>query len=222
MIQAVFCDFFGTLVHYRGPILEKVVKKIHKSSKAVTQEEVLEYWWDKFLLQRNNTCPSTYQTHYNMALRCLDDTVSFYDSSEDPQELCNLMTEHWCNPIVYEDAQEFINKIDIPVYIVTNGDNCFIKKAVVKCGLHPDDVITSEQAKTCKPDHQMYQYALAATGLKACEVVHIGRSLQDDVEVPEQIGIRSIWLNRKSAAVPEGVTAATSLYEAKRIIDSMN
>lgn len=56
--------------------------------------------------------------------------------------------------------------------------------------------------------------ALASTGLRTDEVVHIGDSLSSDVKGAGALGINTIWVNRSQREVPAGVTAIRNLLEA--------
>lgn len=221
MVQAVFCDFYGTIVHEEGPKMQKVAEFIYESGNAKSVEEVKGYWWKQLQKQMKKCCGACYKSQYGMTLRSLEETIERYESDQDAEKLCEMLVEYWSNPILYEDAGHFVNEMDIPIYLLDNSDHMVLKKAVRNCNLHPDDIITSEQSRLCKPKRGMFLYALEQTGFRADEVIHIGNSIKEDVRAPEAVGMRTIWINRSDDPVPERVTAAANLEEARKIIQLM-
>lgn len=47
-----------------------------------------------------------------------------------------------------------------------------------------------------KPDRRFYEVVLAAAGVPARDLVHVGDSLTNDVGGAQALGIRAVWLNR--------------------------
>ncbi|MDE7243860.1 MAG: HAD family hydrolase [Oscillospiraceae bacterium] len=221
MIKAVFMDFYGTVTHENGPIAMEVVQKIYKTSSAESPEEVLRYWWTAFREKLQDANGEHFQTQHDIALRNFEDLLEHFDSSESPQKLLARMEEHWCTTAAYVDAKPFMEAVDCPVYFVTNSDDKYVFAAAEKNKLHPEGIITSEQARYSKPRKEIFLYALEKAGLHPSEVVHIGDSLIGDIEGAEQAGIKSIWLNRNGASVPFGVTSANGLDEVLTVLREM-
>jgi 2-haloalkanoic acid dehalogenase type II len=224
MIKAVFSDFYGTVVHENGPKAFEVIKRVFKNSTAAKPEEVIEYWWKTFRMRLEEANGDAYRLQYDVSLESFKELVSHFQSGESPKELCDMMVEHWCNPPLYEDTKRFMEDIhsrQLPIYFVTNSDDLFIKEAVKNHQLNPDGIFTSEQAKYSKPRREIFLYALEKAHLKPDEIIHIGDSIAGDIKCPESIGIRTIWINRENKPVPEGITAAANLSDAKKLIESI-
>ncbi len=211
MLKAIFMDFYGTAVHESGPIAMEVVKRIYKTGNAESPEEVLRYWWTTFRKKLEDANGENFQTQHDVALKNFKDILKHFSSPENPQELLDRMEVHWRTTAAYEDTRGFMDAAPFPIYFVTNSDDSYVTAAVEYNGLHPAGIITSEQAKYSKPRKEIFLYALEKTGLKADEVIHVGDSLQSDVECPALAGIRSIWLNREKRPVPPGVISAAGL-----------
>ena len=54
----------------------------------------------------------------------------------------------------------------------------------------------------------MFQQALAALGLRADEVLHVGDSISADVGGAQTAGITAVWVNRRGRPVPDGIDPA--------------
>ena len=86
--------------------------------------------------------------------------------------------------------------------IVSNIDDDYLDPLVDKHGLGEwlDHWISSEEARSCKPDAGIYQFALERSGLSSDEVLFVGDSLHHDVAGAAKVGMRSVRI------VEEGVT----------------
>lgn len=218
MIKAIFMDYYGTVAHENGPIAMEVVQRIYKNSNAETAEEVFGYWWKTFKKKLENANGENFRTQHDVALDNFKDLLKHFESPEVPEKLLERMEEHWCTTPIYDDARAFMDKVKLPIYFVTNSDDMYVSESLKNHDLHPAGVITSEQAKYSKPRKEIYLYALERIGLKPEEVIHIGDSLESDVECPDSVGIRSIWLNREAKVAPDGVTGVESLLDALDLI----
>lgn len=221
MLKVIFMDFYGTAAHELGPIAVDVVKKVYKSGNVNSMEEVTMYWWKTFRERLAQANGEHFQTQHQVALDNFSHLVQHFHSSEDPVALLSQMEEHWRTTAIYEDVENFMKDIQLPVYFVTNSDDDYVYANISKHHLHPAGVITSEQAKYSKPRKEIFLYALEQTGTKPEEVVHIGDSLESDVKCPGLVGIKSIWLNREKKEVSAGVKNAENLLEAAKYLKEM-
>ena len=57
-------------------------------------------------------------------------------------------------------------------------------------------MITAEQARAYKPDHQLFRHAHAVMGVAQEETVHVGMGQVTDLKVCHELGIRAVWINR--------------------------
>ena len=69
-----------------------------------------------------------------------------------------------------------------------------------------------------KPDPHIFNYALAAVGVSAEEVVHVGDTYAADIVGAENVGIRPILLDRDSSQVGRWKETIQSLTELPEIL----
>ena len=129
MKKAIFCDFYGTLVHENGPISLEVVGRVAESCGAAP-EDVVAFWWERFGALSARCCGVDFRTRYDIAVESFQETVERFGSPEDPRALTDRMVEHWCAPPLYEDARAFLEAAPAPVYLVTNSDDHFVEEAL--------------------------------------------------------------------------------------------
>ena len=213
MVQAVFLDFYGTVVHEDGEVIKKVSQEIFDTGKVKDKSEIGSYWWEEFQTAFNSAYGDNFETQRKLEYQSLSKTVQHFNSSADAEALSNLMFEHWIKPPIFEEAKQFFEICPVPIYIVSNIDRDDILKAIEFHGLKPMGVFTSEDARSYKPRKELFEFALKGTGLPAEQIVHIGDSLSSDVKGASSAGINAIWVTRSNREVPEGVSAVGNLLE---------
>nr|WP_051045060.1 HAD-IA family hydrolase [Methylobacterium sp. B1] len=80
--------------------------------------------------------------------------------------------------------------------IISNTDDDLIAGTVAAIGVPIDFVITAEQARAYKPDHQLFLHAYATLGMTKEETVHVGMGQFTNLKVCYELGIRSVWIDR--------------------------
>lgn len=213
MLKAIFIDFYGTVVHEDGEVIKKISQKIFDTGKVNDKSEIGSYWWNEFQTAFISAYGENFQTQRELEYQSLDKTIQYFHSSADAEALSNLMFEHWMKPPVFEESKQFFEISPVPIYIVSNIDRDDILQAIKFHALKPDEVFTSEDAKSYKPRKELFELALNSTGLSADQVVHIGDSLSSDIKGASSVGINTIWINRGGREIPEGVTAVGNLLE---------
>ena len=213
MKEAIFLDFYGTVVFEDGENIEKISKIIQDTGEVKDISEVGSYWWNEFYNVFVNAYGETFRTQRDIEMQSLAKTIEHFKSSADAVQLSNEMFEYWQKAPIFPESKQFLAESPVPVYIVSNIDTCDINAAIAYHGLTPAGVFTSEDAKSYKPRKELFEYALKLTGLQPEDVVHIGDSLSSDVKGASSLGIDTIWVNRGNRPVPEGVCAVSNLLE---------
>ena len=102
--------------------------------------------------------------------------------------------------------------------IVSNWD-CSLPDWLGPSGLleHVLAVVTSARAGAAKPDPRIFEQALELAGVGPEAAVHVGDSVENDVEGAGALGIRAVLVARDGPA-PEGVEAVSSLSELAALL----
>jgi HAD superfamily hydrolase (TIGR01549 family) len=84
-------------------------------------------------------------------------------------------------------------------------------------------VIISAEVGLRKPNPRIYQRMLEMLQLEPHEVLFVGDTPREDVAGPQQAGMRTVWISKGAAAVPEGIPEPhfiiTDLAELPRILE---
>jgi putative hydrolase of the HAD superfamily len=118
------------------------------------------------------------------------------------------------------------------VAVVSNADDD-LGLLLVRHGLDAllDDWTTSEEADSCKPDRQIFEFALAKAGRAAAETLFVGDSLQHDIAGAHAVGMRTVLIGEPGTVAPlshgfDATVAADfvvrTLAEVPPIVDRLN
>jgi len=80
--------------------------------------------------------------------------------------------------------------------ILSNTDDDFIAASQVQIGVPFDEVIVAQEIASYKPAHKHWEEFFARTNAPRETHVHVGASLFHDIEPANELGLRSVWINR--------------------------
>jgi putative hydrolase of the HAD superfamily len=116
----------------------------------------------------------------------------------------------------YDDAEPALRELreDGRALVVVSNWDCSLPDWLEPAGLLElvDGVVTSAGVGATKPDPRIFRHALELAGVEAAEAVHVGDSLDNDVDGARGVGIRAVFVLR-SGAPPPGVDVVRSLRE---------
>ncbi|MCM1267680.1 MAG: HAD family hydrolase [Bacteroidales bacterium] len=213
MIKALFVDFYGTIVHEDGVVVDEITTIISNTGDGTKKSIIGGYWWQIFQESYMNSFGNAFKTQRELEIKSLEMTLKKFSSNASAEELSRKMFEHWRKPPIFEDAVNFLALCDIPYYIVSNIDTDDVMAAIRYHALTPAMVFTSEDAKSYKPRSELFELALRETNLNPQEVVHVGDSLNSDIKGASNLGINTIWINRNKREIPDGVISIASCTE---------
>jgi 2-haloalkanoic acid dehalogenase type II len=205
-IKALFLDFYGTVVHEDDDIIPIICNEIKDESKIECDiKDIGGYWWKVFSKMFRDSYGKNFETQRTLGLKSLNKTILHFQSSAIGEKIIEKQFSHWQEPGIFNESINFLNFVDVPVYVLSNIDTEDILKAIEFHGLEVNGVITSEDVKSYKPRSEMFNEALRRYKLDKSEVLHVGDSLTSDVQGAQNFGIKAVWLNRKQKSLPEHI-----------------
>lgn len=208
-VRAVFFDFGGTLFsnvqipHVCTPALLGAAErlgldgglgKIGKPFIQATQAVNEAYLGKPFYLHRDLFVDTARELTQRVG-REVDEAFNdwFYSAQRD------LMVE---GIVLRDDCQDTLAELRERGYllsIVSNIDHDFLDPMVERLGLAPffDELVSSETARSCKPDSGIFKVALERLGLTAGEVLFVGDSRIHDIQGASGVGMRSALLHEQ-------------------------
>jgi 2-haloacid dehalogenase/putative hydrolase of the HAD superfamily len=208
--KALLLDFYGTLVEEDDSAISEVLKAIAETSPLSSDtKQIGRDWQLRFQRLCSMAYAENFKTQRAIEIESLADLLTAYQANLDPKSLTECLFAYWQAPRVLAESAEFVKSNSLPVCIVSNTDTDDLQTALRNVGWQFDHLVTSERCRSYKPRPEMFQRALDDLQCNANEVLHIGDSLTSDVFGAQQLGIDTVWVNRKNKALPSNVPMPT-------------
>jgi 2-haloacid dehalogenase len=94
--------------------------------------------------------------------------------------------------------------------VISNIDDDLFAETRKHLGVQFAGVITAQQARSYKPSINNFRLALQKLGIEPSHLLHAGQSIYHDVLPAQSLGIRAVWVNRRSARPNVGAVHAAS------------
>jgi 2-haloacid dehalogenase len=90
--------------------------------------------------------------------------------------------------------------------IISNIDDDLFAQTAKRLEVDFDFVITAEQVGAYKPSLQNFRTAIERIGVPREHILHIAQSLYHDIAPAKQLGLPTVWVNRRHRQEGSGAT----------------
>lgn len=90
-----------------------------------------------------------------------------------------------------------------PLCVITNVDRDPIREALDRLGIPFAEVVSGEDVRAYKPAAEHFQELKNRLGERASGLVHVATTLSTDVRPALELGMKSVWVNRRGLATPK-------------------
>ena len=90
--------------------------------------------------------------------------------------------------------------------IISNVDDALFDRTRPQLGVDLDWVVTAERARSYKPSLRNFEIARAVCGASTAHWLHVAQSLHHDVAPAREIGLATVWVNRRRGRAGSGAT----------------
>jgi len=90
--------------------------------------------------------------------------------------------------------------------VITNCDDDLFAATNRRLGVTFDPLVTAQQAGAYKPSHRPFEVALERIGLPRERVLHVAQSLFHDHVPAKELGLSTVWVNRRHGRTGSGAT----------------
>ncbi len=201
-LDGLFMDFYGTLVGGEPPIEDICRRAIDQYHLPLSPQQVCAAWNKGFFAALDTSNNHHFRTMHRINCDALRDCVNALAGRDiDPEPPAAALDEWLCCAPVFEETREVLAELrrrGIRVWIVSNADQVHALKTLEAQRLRVDGIVTSESARSYKPDAAIFRQALEATGWSPQRVMHVGDSLVHDVGGAQALGMRAVWVCRNT------------------------
>ncbi|MFC1859080.1 HAD family hydrolase [Thermodesulfobacteriota bacterium] len=238
-IQAVLFDLGGTLFDYKVVAtsdLESHMELLHRAGIEADPADVKRAYKDtmrqvfKKYLQRPFYL---YHDLFQDALKGMFESLGGQFRSEDYDHYRNVLMERYTQNLslrggVIETLSELKNR-GLHLGLVSNIDNDQLGylMEITKIGPYFDSLLSSEGARSCKPDSGIFHEALRRADCKPHQALFIGDTIAQDIAGANRVGLRSVLIwHRDDRDPPENSPrphhTIRHIPEIIEVVDSYN
>jgi 2-haloacid dehalogenase len=106
--------------------------------------------------------------------------------------------------------------------ILSNTDDDFIAASQIQIGSHFDEIVVAQEIGSYKPAHRHWQEFFERTRAPREGHVHVAASLFHDIAPANDLGLRSIWINRRGErAAVQPTCELPNLFELPETLDEL-
>ena len=92
MIKALFFDFYGTIVHEDGVIIDEITTIISNTGNGANKLVIGSYWWKVFQELCMNSFGNNFKTQKELEIESLEMTLEKFESNASANELSQKMS----------------------------------------------------------------------------------------------------------------------------------
>jgi putative hydrolase of the HAD superfamily len=221
MFEAVFLDFGGTLFSYRTMdrptvlLLQRAVSRLGlpvdtdeaiRVWRSVSHEVWLEYIHRPFYLHRDLFREMYRRFVSELGAKATDELLDWFH-----EEQLGLAVEHLELREGCLETLQGLREAGLHVGIVSNIDEDFLEPMLHRVGLEQEvhSRTSSEEARSCKPDLEIFRCALRKAGVEAGAVLFVGDSPEADVLGAHRAGMATALI-QEDGFPPPGAGAGPS------------
>ncbi len=200
-------DCYGTLIDWEHGILTALRPILDRHGVAPTDDQVLELYGE--LEAAAEAGPyRPYRAVLAAVMDGLGARLGFAPSPEERDALA-ASVEHWPP---FPDTVEALRALArrYRLVILSNIDDDLFAGSARQLGVEFAAVITAQQVGSYKPDRRNFRFALERLGVPADRVLHVAQSLYHDIEPAKEIGLTTVWVNRRHDRPGFGATPAAT------------
>lgn len=197
-LDGFFLDFYGTLAGGDRAAVVAICQCVIDDYRleAVTADELATRWGHRYFEAIETTNGHNFRLLRDIEHETLIETVLAAGRSMDDRKYIRMLCDYASAPALFEEVHEVLAALTVPVCIVSNADETELRAALQYHQLPINYVVTSESARSYKPEPAIFRAALELTGWSPERVIHVGDSLHSDVGGARRAGLRTAWVNR--------------------------
>jgi 2-haloacid dehalogenase len=201
-VEALTFDCYGTLIDWEAGLLAALRPVVAAYAISVADHELLE----RYARLEAELESGSYLRYREILARVVDGIgreLGFEPSADERRALVGSIRDWPPFPDTVRALRELKTRFKLGV-ISNIDDDLFTSRLEVDL----DWLVTAQQARAYKPAFKPFELALERMALPVSRVVHVAQSLYHDHVPAHQLGLRTVWVNRRAGQSGSGATPA--------------
>jgi 2-haloacid dehalogenase len=196
-------DCYGTLIDWETGILSTLRPILADHGVTADAERLLALHAElESAAERGPYTP--YRQLLMTVLRGIGDRLGFTPSAAEQSRFADSVGD-WPP---FADTQPALKALErrFRLAIISNTDDDLFARTNQQLDVAFDWIVTAQQVKSYKPSLNNFRQALAHIGLPTEHVLHVAQSLFHDHVPAKQVGLETVWVNRRHGKAGSGAT----------------
>lgn len=196
-IKAILLDAYGTFINTRTGSVDATAKILAKRGLSLDPAEFYARW--KAMHRHNSHTQERFLPEREMYAAELAALYEEYSVDGDAREDVTIMLASLLDRPFYPEAKDTFARLS-PRYrliVASNTDTAPLMQNLEFNDFSFDGVYTSEDLRIYKPAPEFYLRILADIGCAPQEAVFVGDSPREDIVAPGDLGITTVFIDRK-------------------------
>ncbi len=204
-VEFLTFDCYGTLVDWETGIYESL-RTILDAHGHVLEREVLLERYGRFEAEVESGPYLTYRDILRNVVHRFGESLGFQPTKEE----CDRFAASVADWPAFPDSKDALERLaaKFKLVVLSNVDDDLFEGSNRKLGSPFYAVFTAKQIGSYKPDPRNFRFAIERLGGDVHRVVHVAQSLYHDIKPAREIGLRTVWINRRAGQEGGGATPA--------------
>ena len=196
-------DCYGTLIDWETGLLAALQPILADHGTMLDAEHLLTLYGElESTAEQGSYTP--YRQLLMMVLSRLGERLGFVPSKPEEARFADSVGD-W-PPFADTPAALAALKRRFRLAIISNVDDDLFVRTNERLGVIFDWIVTAQQVGSYKPSPNNFEQALARIGLPKGQVLHVAQSLFHDHVPAKQLGLETVWVNRRHGKSGSGAT----------------
>jgi 2-haloacid dehalogenase len=189
-------DCYGTLIEWEAGILPTLRRVLAAHGQSLPDASLLELYGE--FESKAETGPyRSYRDVLESVVQQFGERCGFNPTLDERRSLHESIPKWPPFPDTVEALRRLHRRYRLA--IISNIDDDLFAESRKHLGIEFAAAITAQQARSYKPSLNNFRLALQTLKIEPASLLHVGQSLYHDVIPAQALGIRSVWVNRRSA-----------------------
>ena len=230
-IKAVIFDMYQTLVQDpRDQWRHSFSSIIQEQQLPITAEQLWEGWHEseeQFRLRRTDTS-LPFQTYFDAWASGFRLAFQAMGLPGDAEAATSRFFADLSRRQPFPETEQVVKQVQkgFRTAVLSNADDGFLLPNLQLLDLEFEAVLSSEMARSYKPQPELFLEMLARLALRAEETVYVGDRHYEDVHGARSVGMHSVWISRGDRGLRDDLPAPAhtipSLTELPSTIEKIN
>jgi len=197
-------DCYGTLIDWDRGILSTLRPILSAHGRNLSDGGILELF---AAIERVEEA-GEYRLYRHILQAVMNKIAARLDFSLTSQEVRSL-PESLGDWAPFPDTVDALRRLKTryKLAVISNTDDDLFARTAVHLQVPFDAVITAQQARSYKPSQNNFRLALERLAVDRKQVLHVAQSLYHDIAPANEMGIRTVWVNRHGKQGASGASA---------------